>query len=392
MPLLPSWSSSKSIAPLAGMLVLAAAGSLAAWAGWAWLAVPAHLAAIGLGALVARAATRPTPAGTDAADALSPLLQQRLDEAAQTWTRHIATAQQQMREACDDLLQGFAQILDQLDAIAAAGSDRGHDEQAQLLAACKTELGALVGHFDTFIASRQRITGAVRELGSVSGELREMAADVDKIARQTNLVSLNATIEAARVGAAGRGFAVVAGEVRRLSTESGETGRRIGHQVQAFGESMAAALQQAEQLTAADAAVVRQGEATVSQVVGQVDEAVTRLQARAADLGARGERVRDAVQQLMVAFQFQDRVQQILDQVHRSIDGGLQTLQHDLAAGRAPNESQWQRLLTLGYTTAEQREAAPASGGGRSASGGGRSASGGGRPASAPAVTETTFF
>ena len=378
MPLPMPGPALRSHAPLAGMLVLAAASSLAAWAGWAWLAVPAHLAAIGLGVLVTRAAIRPAARDDAAADALAPQVLQRLDEAAQTWTRHIATAQQQMREACDDLLQGFAQILEQLDAIAdAAGSDRGHDEQAQLLAACKTELGTLVGHFDTFIASRQRITGTVRELGNVSGELREMAADVDKIARQTNLVSLNATIEAARVGAAGRGFAVVAGEVRRLSTESGETGRRIGRQVQAFGESMTAALQQAEQLTAADAAVVQRGEATVSQVVGQVDEAVTRLQARAADLGARGEHVRDAVQQLMVAFQFQDRVQQILDQVHRSIDGGLQTLQQDLAAGRAPNESQWQRVLTLGYTTAEQREAAP---------------DGSSRPASAPAVTETTFF
>lgn len=379
MPLPKSGSARRSLALPAALLVLSAAGSVAAWAGWAWLAVPAHGAAIALGGLAVRAALRPAaPGATDPADVLSPQVLQRLDEAARTWTRHIATAQQQMREACDDLLQGFAQILGQLDAIAdTAGTDRGQDDQARLLAACKTELGALVGHFDTFIASRQRITGTVRELGAVSGELREMAADVDKIARQTNLVSLNATIEAARVGAAGRGFAVVAGEVRRLSTESGETGRRIGRQVQAFGESMAAALQQAEQLTAADAVVVRQGEATVNQVVGQVDQAVTRLQAQAADLGTRGGRVREEVQQLMVAFQFQDRVQQILDQVHHSIDGALQTLQQDLADGRVPNESQWQRVLTLGYTTAEQREAVP----------------GAQAPAqAAPAVTETTFF
>lgn len=374
------WSAIQAQAAWVPALALSAAGSLAAWAGWVPAAIVLHLVALALAgsALRARFGRGAAAPAADAAATLPPQVLQRLDEAAQTWTRHIATAQQQMREACDDLLQGFAQILDQLDAVAgASGNERGQDEQARLLAACKTELGALIGHFETFIASRQRITGTVRELGSVSGELREMAADVDKIARQTNLVSLNATIEAARVGAAGRGFAVVAGEVRRLSTESGETGRRIGRQVQAFGDTLAAALRQAEQLTATDASVVQQGEATVNQVVGQVDAAVTRLQAQAADLGARGQRVHEEVQQLMVAFQFQDRVQQILDQVHRSIGHALQTLQQDLAEGRVPNESQWQRVLTLGYTTAEQRDAAHP----------GRD-----RPASAPAVTETTFF
>ena len=300
------------------------------------------------------------PEGMDA-DGLT-AIHQRLGEAAAQWTAHVGMAQAQMHAAIAQLLDGFNQILAELDHLilepdaGTGGADM--DARAAVLAQCETRLLGLLQTLNGFVQSRDAVLGSVRALSTASGSLRDMAEDVGKLARQTKLLSINAAIEAARAGESGRGFAVVASEVRRLSNESGSTGQRIGNQVQQFSAQMQTALDQADTQAVQGSSAMQTSEQTIRAVVADVDGTVSQLHAQALHLRSRGELVRAQVQQLLLAFQFQDRVHQILDQVNASITTGVQRLQAALAEGRVPDAAEWNALLAAGYTTAEQRAVA----------------------------------
>lgn len=281
-----------------------------------------------------------------------------LGHATQTWVTHIHSVQRQMREATDALLQGFVSILDELDKITASGNSVDQtslDQRADMLQACEQELHALVRNFGGFIESRDKMLGTMSSLDRASVGLRSMAEDVGVIARQTNLLSLNAAIEAARAGPAGRGFAVVATEVRRLSSASAETGKHIHDQVRDFSAGVHQTLEEASARAEIDRSMVVDSERTIVSVIERVDGAVSELHNRATELGVRGEAVRGHVEQMMVSFQFQDRVQQILDQIAQSMQAVTERLQETTAQGDLPDLQAWDSLLSDGYTTDEQR-------------------------------------
>ena len=114
------------------------------------------------------------------------------------------------------------------------------------------------------------------------------AADIDAIARTTNLLALNASIEAARAGAAGRGFMVVAQEVKQLSGRTQDATHRIGETLGRLGDEISALAEEGR--TAAHRATgLRRDTGSIAAAMGQIGDAVRAIADRQDEITARTE-------------------------------------------------------------------------------------------------------
>ncbi len=78
---------------------------------------------------------------------------------------------------------------------------------------------------DTLSISKEKtldLAESVKDIRSMSDEVKRIIKAIEDVAFQTNILALNAAVEAARAGSTGRGFAVVADEVRKLSMKTSE--------------------------------------------------------------------------------------------------------------------------------------------------------------------------
>jgi methyl-accepting chemotaxis protein len=279
-----------------------------------------------------------------------------IERATTVWKAHIDTAQNQMRDSVEEVLAGFAQIIDQLDQITLPSKgNAGQNDRASMLSSCEHDLRNIVAQSRKLSgereASRETIVANMQSLEQVSMGLQTMAEEVALIAKQTNLISLNATIEAARAGEAGRGFSVVAAEVRRLSMVSGENGKRIGDQVNEFEARVARTLSAAQDKGEEEENVLLNAEKTISDVVERVNLTLNELNQRAEDFARQSEQVRSGIERMMIAFQAHDRTTQILDQVKLA----MQEASHLLKASPGVAMQSWDALLSKGYAMTEQR-------------------------------------
>lgn len=291
--------------------------------GW----VPMLLAAVlaGAGAAAALHGSVREKAQAQALERYMQGQQQFCDQVTPVWARHIESSREQMEEAINALSQRFGGIAAKLDEAVNTASIERHtmdDADTGLVAVferSERELGHVVAVQKTAMDSLMGMLDKVQGLDRFIVELQQMAADVAKIAQQTNLLSLNAAIEAARGGEMGRGFAVVAQEFRMLSQQSGETGKRIAEKVGVISAAIVDACSVVRSSVRQEDGSMAKAEASIGHVLTGFREITDALLRSSQLLKDESVGIQHEVAQALVQLQFQDRVSQIMSHVRQNI-------------------------------------------------------------------------
>lgn len=274
------------------------------------------------------------------------------------WSRQIDAARTQTEEAISALSGRFAGIAEKLEAAEAASrtaaGGMGGSGMVATLEASRSELEAITRSLHAAFENKREMLREIACLAGFTEELKKMAADVGNIAGQTNLLALNAAIEAARAGEAGRGFAVVADAVRKLSTQSGETGKRITEKVEAVNAAIAATLDAADQTAKLDETTIRGAESAVADILARFSSAADALRASSEILQRESSGIRGEVSDVLVSLQFQDRVSQMLVHVQNDLEKLMQQITASGTEHAGFDVDGWLKQLANTYTMVEQ--------------------------------------
>ncbi len=304
----------------------------------------------------------PSPVSEDLAtlakmSAEAQVLQRQLPPVFMGWNRQISVVSELVRHNIESLLVPFSMLMGRLNEENQTSSvlfseQGGHNSIAQVLEQMKLQLESVIDSYHGAKKHKQELQETIVQLGAYMQELRDMAAAVQKLASQTNLLALNAAIEAARAGEAGRGFAVVADEVRRLSGASGETGRDIDQKVEAVTNAIKATIHAAENLTQTDEKNLALLDETTQHVVARLSDEIDELSEAGIRLRGLSVESEEAISQIMVKLQFQDRVTQILEH----LQSDLQQVQTELMNmdESSFDAERWESNFRQRFTTEEE--------------------------------------
>lgn len=160
--------------------------------------------------------------------------------------------------------------------------------------------------------------GGLQKLSGHMGGLTAIAKDIGNLTVQLNLLALSATNETAVVEDSGQSVAPVAHDLRKLAEGYLQIEREIGDKVNDMVDAANAALALSENSALLDESL-SQAESNINQALTHLGLALAHYRSDVETLRNNADQIRDEINNVLVALQFQDRVSQILSQVENNL-------------------------------------------------------------------------
>ncbi|VXC96450.1 Chemotaxis protein [Pseudomonas sp. 8Z] len=269
------------------------------------------------------------------------------------WSQQIEAARQHTQTAIESLSERFTELAMRINAVVSTGNQSDEQSLLNLLASSEHELEVIISQLREALSSKEALLAEVINLSGYTTQLRTMAKEVGDVAKQTNLLALNAAIEAARAGEAGRGFAVVADEVRKLSTLSEATGKRIDETIETVSSAIERTLQVSNEHADRDANTLQGASQIIRRITEDLRNSATHLVEHGAALQQENQAVGAEISEVLVALQFQDRVSQMLGHMRDDIE---RLAEHLSEPCERVDARTWLSELAHTYTMPEQHD------------------------------------
>jgi methyl-accepting chemotaxis protein len=313
-------------------------------------------------ALAAFAAMRLAPgaAGSSAGRGTATSIQRvpLVQEVLPVWKRQVDSAREHAEKSTGSILEAFASIDHQLDEAVRlteqSSADLSQNSVTELIEDNDEALAALLAPLRRAVAERDAALDLIEKIGSAVDDLRLCAVRVKQLARRTNMVALNASVEATRVGELGAGFAVVASEVRALAQQSTDDASLMLTRTTQLEEQLAGQRLAASIKDSSDAELEAQAEAAARGAIGGLVKSVGEVKRSTQGLKQASAAVRSEVERVLMGFQSQDRLSQMLAGITTDMQRLSDWLVDDGDLGAA-QAADWLARLEASYTMDEQR-------------------------------------